>query len=314
MDVSSFEDCLAALLRAPRPGAEKVLAFHDHRLGVICADARLLLMPLDDHLCLRGDGLFESLCCRDGVVLALDAHLDRLRAGCRALRLEPPCPWEDVRRRILDVARAGGRPHCAIRLLLGRGPGGFGVSPDECPEASLHIVALRQDPLTEEECRARGLSAFASRIPPKQDYLARIKSVNYLPNVLMAQEAGDRGMDVAVTFDELGRMCEAATAGVGIVDARGVLACPPEERILASTSMLEALKAAVRCGMRWERRDIFREDIAAAREMLLFTSSSLCLSVTGFEGAPVGAGVPGPAAGMLRASMLQSMLDSGTKF
>ena len=66
---------LKALLAAPRPGSEQVLAFYDHRVGHICTDASLLLLPLDDHICHRGDGLFESISYRQGRLFSLDQHL-----------------------------------------------------------------------------------------------------------------------------------------------------------------------------------------------------------------------------------------------
>ena len=312
MEAVGFDEYLAALLQAPRPRTG-ALAFYDHRVGRICTDQRLLFLPLDDHLCLRGDGLFESLACRNRVIFALDEHLARLREGAAALRLEPPCPWDFLRERIVDTARASGKDDCGLRVLLGRGPGGFGIAPAECPVSSLYIVALESAP-PRPEALTRGLSAFTSAVPPKQPYLARIKSNNYLPNVFMAQEAAERGMDVAVAFDERGRMCEAAIASVGIVDAGGALICPPPERILAGTSMRAALAAAERRGMSALRRDVTREDIASAREMLLFTSASLCLSITSFDGAPVGDGKPGPAAALLREEVLRAMIRGGTTF
>ena len=312
MEAVDFDEYLAALLHAPRLHAG-VLAFYDHRVGRICADQRLLLIPLDDHLCLRGDGLFESLACRERTIFALDGHLARLRDGAAALRLRPPCSWEEVRARIRDVARAAGRDDCGLRVLLGRGPGGFGIAPSESPVSSLYIVALESEP-TRREVLEKGLSAFSSAIPPKQPYLARIKSNNYLPNVLMAQEAAERGLDVPVAFDGQGRMCEAAIASVGIVDEAGALVCPPRERILEGTSMQAALAAARRAGMAALRRDITRGDIVRAREMLLFTSASLCLSLTSFDGAPVGCGRPGPVASLLREEMLRAMLREGASF
>ena len=137
MKILDADAWMAALMAAPRPGADKILAFYDARVDAVCRDARCLLLPLDDHMCHRGDALFESLCYREGRILA------RLRDGSRALSLLPPCSWDELRARILDVARASGTDHGDIRVLVGRGPGGFGVSPEECPQSSLYIVALR---------------------------------------------------------------------------------------------------------------------------------------------------------------------------
>ena len=316
MEAVGYDVYLRALLDAPHPGVDKVLAFYDHRVGHICTDARLMLLPLDDHLCHRGDGLFESINYRDGRIFALDDHLARLRNGTEAIRLAPPCPWEELRQRILDVARASGESHGDIRLLLGRGPGGFGISPDECPQSTLYIVAIRSR-LPEASVYEKGLTAFSSAVPPKQQYLAKIKSTNYLPNVFMAREARENGMDVAVTFDENGCMCEAAIANIGIVDKDGVLVTPDMRHILAGTSMQAAFRVAPQ-RLPVAQRDIRHEDIASAREMLLFTSATLCVAVTHFDGKPIGqgeqAGRPGPVALWLKDALLEHMLATGTPF
>lgn len=316
METSDPQAYLEAMLSAPRPGADRILAFYDHRVGRICTDARLLFVPLDDHLCHRGDGLFESICCRERRVFALDAHLARMREGAAALSLTPPCPWGEIRERILDVARAGDRDHCDLRVFLSRGPGGFGISPAECPVAGLYIVALASR-LPDEETYRKGLSAFASAIPPKQEYLARIKNTNYLPNVFMAAEARRKGMDVAVTFEEDGHMGEAAIANIGMVDAGGRLRSPEIRRILPGTTLLAALRLAAE-RMPVVEGPIHRDEIAGARELLLFTSATLCVAVTSFDGVPVGAGRdrgrPGPVARWLRDALLAHMLATGTPY
>lgn len=307
---------LRAMLAARRPGEESFLAFYDHRIGAICTDPRLLLVPLDDHLCHRGDGLFESICFRERRIFALEAHLARMREGANVLGITPPCSWEDLRERILDVACASGESHGDLRVFLSRGPGGFGVSPDECPLAGLYIVALAS-PLPDESLYLKGVTAFTSEIPPKQEYLARIKNTNYLPNVFMAVEARRKGMDVAVAFDENGVMGEAAIANLAVVDDRGRLLGPEVGRVLPGTTMLAAFELA-RQRMDIVRGPVTHADIAAAREVLLFTSATLCLGVTHFDGKPVGhgetAGRPGPVALWLRDALLDHMLATGTQF
>ena len=196
-------DYIARLLAAPRPGADRVLAFHDHRVGGICTDPRLLLAPLDDHLCHRGDGVFESIRYQQRRLFQLDLHLARLRRSAEAIRLAPPCTWDDLRCRVLAVARAGGQDEGGIRVLVGRGPGGFGISPAECPQSSLYIIAWRQT-APPEAWFAAGLSAFRSAMPAQRGPLTGVKHANYLPNVLMMDEARQRGMDVPLTFDAEG--------------------------------------------------------------------------------------------------------------
>ncbi|KAF5081469.1 Amino-transferase class IV [anaerobic digester metagenome] len=313
MQAVDAETYLKALLSAPRPGSEQVLAFYDHRVGHICTDPRLLLLPLDDHICHRGDGLFESISFRQRTIFGLDAHLARLVDGATALSITPPCTWEALRQRIIDVALAAGVDNGDLRVFLSRGPGGFGISPAECPQAGLYIVALKKA-LPTAAFYEKGLTAFASAIPPKQEYLARIKNTNYLPNVFMAMEARQKGMDVAVTFDENGIMGEAAVANVGLVDAEGRLLCPEIRRILPGTTLLAAMEVAAE-RMPVVQMPIPRTAIDSASEMLLFTSSTLCVGITHFDGKPVGhgahAGKPGPVALWLKDVLLDYMLKKG---
>ena len=65
----------ARLMELPREGAANVTAFYEHRMGAICKDARLLLVPLDDHMVHRGDAIFESLTFLEGRIVQLDAQL-----------------------------------------------------------------------------------------------------------------------------------------------------------------------------------------------------------------------------------------------
>lgn len=303
---------LDALLAAPRPGSEKILAFYDHRVGHISTDPRLLMIPLDDHMCHRGDGLFESICYRQGRIFALDAHLARMEDGAKALTLKPPLSFARIGELICQTARAGGQEHGDLRVFLSRGPGGFGVSPSECPQGGLYIVALK-DKLPEPELYKRGLSAFASAYPPKQDYLARIKNTNYLPNVFMAQEASRKHMDVAITFDADGCMGEAAIANVAIVDENGALLSPPLKNILPGTTLLAALELAAE-RMPVYQRPIHKTDIYKAKEMLLLTSATLCVPICSFDGKAIGDGKPGPLAQWLKDALLDFMLANGKPF
>lgn len=312
MRAVSGTEYLDALLAAPRPGADRVLAFYDSRVGMICRDPRFLLVPLDDHLCHRSDGLFESIAYRERRIFALSAHLARLAEGAALLGISPPCPFEAMRELLCEVARAGRETHGDLRLFLSRGPGGFGVSPAECPSPCLYIVALRSK-MPPPSYYEKGLTAFASAIPPKQDYLARIKNTSYLPNVLMSREAEARNLDVAITFDGEGHMGEAAIANVAIVDEAGVLRCPGLDRILPGTTLLAALElASTRISVR--EGPIHQNEIATAREMMLFTSATLCVSITHFDGHPIANGRPGPVAAWLREALLTEMLANGTEF
>ena len=302
----------ARLMELPRHGAANVTAFYEHRMGAICRDPRLLLVPLDDHMVHRGDAIFESLSLLEGRIIQLDAHLERMKHSADVLALEPPCPWEDVRRIIIDVAVTGGAPYGGLKVLLGRGCGGLGVDPAECSESSLYIVATRSRPMPESFWQ-KGLTAARSAIPAKQEWLAQIKSTNYLANALMTREAREKGVDVTFSFDENGFLAEAAIANVAMVDREGRMLMPEFRRALPGTTSLRAMELA-RAFMPVVLTDITEEILEQASEILVLGTTCECVAVTHYNGKPVGDGRPGPMAARLRHLLHDALVTGGGPF
>lgn len=307
LDSSSY---LERMLAVSHPASEQMLAFYEHRVGAICRDAHLMLMPLDDHLAHRGDGIFESMKYEFGRIYQLDEHIARMQRSAEGLYLTPPCSWEMVRDITVDVARASERDTGMLRLLIGRGPGGFGIDPAECPMASLYIAAYAFTPKS-DAWYAKGLTAFHSTIPAKQEYLARIKNANYLPNMFMVREARERGMDVAFTFDDDGFLAEAAIANVAIVDADGVFAVPEFSNALAGTTVVRAMELIGQT-MPVTQRKVREEELYQAREILVLGTGSDCVGVVAYEGKRIGSGTPGVVAHKVRQLLQADLLQEGT--
>ncbi|WP_300162765.1 aminotransferase class IV [Solidesulfovibrio sp.] len=301
---------VARLLAAPRPGGENLLAFYEHRLGVIGTDPRLLLIPLDDHLVHRGDGVFETLKYVDGRLYQVAPHFERMERSAAAIHLAPPCPWGEVADLTLAVCRAGRADTGMVRVIVGRGPGGFGIDPAECPVPSLTIVAYRFHPRPAEAFE-KGVTAFRTSIPAKQNYLARIKSIDYLPNVLMKREATMRGEDYPVCYDDKGFLAEGATENICLVDADGRFVVPELNNALRGTTLMRAVEL-----LAGEAEVVFapvrEEAIATAREMMILGTTNDCLSIVRYNGAPVGDGKPGPVSRLLKARILADIAKNGT--
>ncbi len=300
---------IARLLAVPRPGGENVLAYYEHRLGLIGTDPRLLLIPLDDHLVHRGDGVFESLKFVDGRLYQVAAHFERMARSAEAIYLSPPCPWDEVARLTLDVCRAGGEDTGMVRVIVGRGPGGFGIDPAECPVPSLTIVAYRFHPRP-AEAFARGVTAFRTSIPAKQNYLARIKSIDYLPNVLMRREATERGEDYPVCYDDKGFLAEGATENICLVDGQGRFVVPELVNALRGTTLMRAVEL-LGDDIEVVFAPVREEAIAEAREMMILGTTNDCLSIVRYNGAPVGDGKPGPVSRRIKERLVADIAANG---
>ncbi len=310
LPILSTDDHVALLLATPRPGENNILAYYEHRLGAIAFEPRLMLMPLDDHLAHRGDGVFETIKYREGRLYRLDKHLDRIRNSAKAIYLEPPTSWEEIREMIIEVAGAGKEREGLMRVLLGRGPGGFGIDPAECPTASLYIAAYRFVPRPESWYKT-GLKGFRTTIPAKQDYLAKIKNANYLPNVLMIRECSEQGKDVPFCFDEEGFLAESAVASICLVNKEGVLEVPTLTNALPSTTMLRALEL-LEGKVPHTMRRMREQDIFEASEALMLGTGPDCVAVVEYEGRTIGDGKEGKVAVMLRQLIRDDIFVNGT--
>lgn len=307
--ILSTDEYIAGLLATPRPGEENILAYYEHRLGGITCNPRLMLMPTDDHLAHRGDGVFETIKYSEGLLYRLDKHLQRMRSSAEGLYLDPPCSWEQVRELVLAVAAAGKEPSGQIRLLLGRGPGGFGINPRECPASSLYIIAYRFTPKSKSWYEA-GLKGFRTTIPPKQEYLARLKNVNYLPNVLMVREGNEQGRDVPFCFTEDGFLTESAVAGICLVNKQGVLEVPATAKSLPSTTVSRALEL-LQGKVPHVFRKLCEQDILEAEEVLMLGTGPDCVAVVEYEGRTIGQGKEGSVAALLRELIHADLLAVG---
>jgi branched-chain amino acid aminotransferase len=307
-------DFAAWLDAAPAAHQQNYFAMFSNLLGGIITDPRRMLVPVDDHLVHRGDGVFDTAKCIAGNLYNLEAHLDRLEQAAAQIVLVPPMDRATLRAAIIATTRAGGRRDCLLRVLLGRGPGSLGINPRDCPQASLYILAYAGQP-TFMQAHPGGARIITSRIPVKSGFLATTKTVNYLPNALMKLEASTAGVDFAAAFDAAGHLAEGATENFGIVTPEHFLRLPGPEHILAGTTMNRASALAadlVQSGLLRgvERGAITRAAALAAREVLIFGTTPDVTSVVAWDGQPIGAGTPGPLGMALNARLQRDMREN----
>jgi branched-subunit amino acid aminotransferase/4-amino-4-deoxychorismate lyase len=309
--ILSFDEVVDRLLLMRKPYHQNYLAMYSSWYGGIITDPALMMVPVDDHLVHRGDGVFEAFKCVDWKLYGLNRHLDRMdysaKMACHSLPFSRPQLVETI----LATVRAANLPDCSIRMFLSRGPGGFSASPYECPESQLYIVVttlLVPGP----EKYDRGVSLRSSLIPLKRDYFANIKSCNYLPNVLMRKEAEDAGVDFTVSIDEQGFLAEGPTENIGIITRNREFLVPRFDRILRGTTVSRAMELAeplLDAGelVKMGETDLTPEDAYSAAEMMMFGTSFDVLPVVNYDGYRIGDGQPGFFARRFRELLREDM-------
>jgi len=281
-----------------RPGEENFLAFYDHRLGAVFTNPRLMLIPLDDHLVHRGDGVFEAMRFEDGAIYQLDEHVGRLMRSAAAIDLTCPVGLEALADLVRQVCVVSAAAEGNVLVFLGRGPGGFTLDTRECPEPSLYVV-VKRFPRKAESFWENGVSAVRTRIPAKQGWMSQIKSVNYLPNVLMKKDAVDQGADYPLCFDDEGFLAEGSTENAVLVDRDGVFVVPELRNALMGTTLKRAMNLAAGF-VPVATRPVPEDELYGCREIILLGTSIDAVSVVRYNGRVVADGRPGPVSRRLR--------------
>jgi 4-amino-4-deoxychorismate lyase len=296
--VFTSEEAIAKLRQAVHGRAANFYAMYSSILGGIITDPALMVLPLDDHMVHRGHGVFDTATLTDGMLYQLDPHLDRLIKSASGARIPLPVSGERLRQIILETAAASRQRDGSVRYWLSAGPGGYALGPAECVGSSFYVIVFKQEAYPENYYHA-GIKLVTSQVPIKPPFFARIKSNNYLPNVLVVLEAKDCGADNGVFIDQRGMVAESSNMNIAFVTKDGVLRHPPFDAILSGITIQRILDFAQRLVQQGILDAVRLADIPVqegrdAAEMMLIGSSIKVAPVVEWDGQKIGDGKPGP--------------------
>lgn len=298
--ILSTDEAIKKLRGTVHAKARNFYAMYSSVLGGIVTDPALMVVPLDDHMVHRGHGVFDTATLANGMLYQLDQHVERLVRSAAMARIPLPFPAQKLRQIVIETAAASGRRDGSVRYWLSAGPGGFGLGSAECVGSAFYVVIFSPEAYL-ASYYTEGIRVVTSTVPIKPPFFARVKSTNYLPNVMVVLEAKDRGADNGIFIDERGMIAESSNMNVAFVTKDRVLHHPPFDAILSGITIQRMLELARRLVERGELRairvaEISVADAREAREMLLVGSSIKVAPVVQWDGKPIGDGRPGPIA------------------
>lgn len=239
-----------------------------------------------DHGLLYGDGVFEGIRFYNKTAFAANLHLDRLIASAHTIGLHTQFSREQMRQSIHDTIQASGLKEGYIRLLITRGVGPLGINPAQC-NAPQTLILIDELSLVDSEKYEAGIHLIiAGRVKRMtgSGVDARVKSLNYLHNVLAKAEANERNADDAVLLNQNHTIAECSAANLFIVKDGTVYTPPVTDGALAGITRHFVLKLCHQLGISYDdTRSLTPYDIYHCDECWLTGTGAKLIPVKSIE-------------------------------
>ena len=275
------------------------------------ADAKVSVF---DHGLLYGDGVFEGIRIYDNCVFKLDEHLERLEFSAKAILLDLPMSRAEFAEAVCETCRRNDLSDGYVRLVVTRGPGHLGLTPDGCGPPNVIIIA-DDIQLYPEELYENGLKIIsvptrrinASALPPA------VKSLNYLNNILAKIEAKKVGFLEALMLNDKGEIAECTGDNVFIVGKGTVFTPPLDAGSLRGITRGAVMDLAVEMGCDLKEQALTRYDLWTAEECFLTGTAAEVIPCVEVDHRTIGDGKPGEVTKSLISKFREKVRVDGKK-
>lgn len=248
-----------------------------------------------DHGFLYGDGVFEGIRAYHNSVFRLKEHVDRLYDSAKAINLTIPMEREEMAEVVLETCRKNNLRDAYIRLVISRGKGDLGLDPRKCSVPTIVCIASSIN-LYPQEYYEKGMEIITvpTRRNNPEGVNPRIKSLNYLNNIMAKIEANISGAAEALMLNEEGYVAECTGDNIFMVKD-GVLKTPAKHLgLLEGVTRNEVIRLAKEAGLQVEETTFTRYDLFVADEVFLTGTAAEIVPVTKIDARVIGNGKPGP--------------------
>ena len=268
-----------------------------------------------DHGYLYGDGVFEGIRAYNGAVFKLREHLERLYESAHHILLKIPLSIDEMEKATLETVRRNNLSDAYIRIVVSRGVGDLGLDPKKCFGATVVIIADHIS-LFPQEYYENGLKVITSATRQRNNdtFEPRIKSLNYLNNILVKIEAAQAGVMEAIMLNSQGYVVEGSGSNIFIIDKKGLLITPPVYvGILEGITRNTVIDLAREAGITVKEIPFTRHDLYVAAECFLTGTAAELIPVISVDNRSIGDGTPGKITRMLMEKYHLYAQNNGTK-
>ena len=257
-------------------------------------DKEKAFVSVFDHGLLYGDGVFEGIRTYDGLIFRMREHIDRLYRSADAIELKIPLTKQEMTEAVIMTLKANTLKDAYIRLVVTRGVGDLGLDPRKCVKPTIFIIT-HKIALYPKEFYRKGLEIITAKTRRNypQSLDPRIKSLNYLNNILAKLDAIKAGTEEAIMLTHDGYVAECTGDNIFMVKDSELVTPPVNVGALEGITRDSVIKLAKSMGMRFSEKMLRMEDFYGADEVFLTGTAAELIPVVRIDKREIDGGKPG---------------------
>lgn len=255
----------------------KTLGYYNGKYGELDE----MCIPMNDRVCWFGDGVYDAGPSRNYKIFAIDEHIDRFFNSAGLLDIEMPVTKEELKELLQEMVNKMDTGNLFVYYQVTRGTGVRNHAYTKGP-GNLWIM-LKPAEIQD------GIEPIKLITVEDTRFLhCNIKTLNLIPSCVATEKAKKAGCQEAVFYRPGGRVTECAHSNVHIIKDGKLVTAPTDNLILPGIARAHLIRMCKQLGIPVSETPYTLKDLFEAEEVLVTSSSNLCLHACEIDGKPVG--------------------------
>ncbi|GAA6493615.1 MAG TPA: aminotransferase class IV [Candidatus Bariatricus faecipullorum] len=259
----------------------KTLGYYNGKYGELDE----MMIPMNDRVCWFGDGVYDAGPCRNYKIFAIDEHIDRFFNSAGLLDIKMPVTKKELKELLEDLVTKMDTGNLFVYYQVTRGTG---IRNHAFTEGAGNLwVMLKPAEISD------GIEPIKLITMEDTRFLhCNIKTLNLIPSVMASEKAKEAGCQETIFYRKGGRVTECAHSNCHILKDGKLYTAPTDNLILPGIARAHLIRMCKKLEIPVSETPYYLEDVFQADEIIVTSSSNLCLHACELDGKPVGGKAP----------------------
>ncbi len=255
----------------------KTLGYYNGKYG----ELEDMSIPMNDRVCWFGDGVYDAGPARNGKIFAIDEHIDRFFNSAGLLDIVMPVTKPELKELLQEMVNKMDDPELFVYYQVTRGTG---IRNHVYTEGAGNLWIMIT-PQVIGDCKE---PIKLITLPDTRFLHCNIKTLNLIPSCVASEKAKKAGCQETVFYRSGNRVTECAHSNVSILKDGKFITAPTDNLILPGIARAHLIKACKKLEIPVSETPYTLDELFDADEIIVSSSSKLCLHACEIDGKPVG--------------------------